>query len=75
MISTHGFIQYFVKVTIRLNEEIKKFVKEIIVESPIEENLMVRRNTVKHSEKFGTAKGNNNKLSLIYIEYIDLVRI
>lgn len=41
MISTHGFIQYFIKVTIRLNDEIKKFVKELIVESPIEENLMV----------------------------------
>jgi len=41
MISTHGFIQYFVKVTIRMNEDIKKFVKEVIVESPIEENLMV----------------------------------
>src|SRR6218665_1397275 len=41
MISTHGFIQYFVKVTIRMNEDIKKFVKEVIVESPIEENLMI----------------------------------
>lgn len=41
MISTHGFIQYFVKVAVRVGEEVKKFVKEVIIESPIEENLMV----------------------------------
>lgn len=48
MISTHGFIQYFVKVAVRIGEEVKKFVKEVIIESPIEENLMVRSVSCKH---------------------------
>lgn len=47
MISTHGFIQYFVKVDLRTNDEIKKVVKEIIVEAPIEENLMVSYSVYK----------------------------
>lgn len=51
MISTHGFIQYFVKVDLRTNDEIKKVVKEIIVEAPIEENLMVSYSVYK-SVKF-----------------------
>lgn len=41
MISSHGFIQYFVKVSLLSGGELKKIVKEIIVEAPIEENLMV----------------------------------
>ena len=42
MISSHGFIQYFVKVFVKLpKEDVRKFVKEIIVESPIDDNLMI----------------------------------
>lgn len=57
MISTHGFIQYFVKVAVRVGEEVKKFVKEVIIESPIEENLMItvgstaEKNVLLHAGK------------------------
>src|SRR5699024_11813787 len=39
--------QYLVKVTIRLSEEIKKFVKQVIVESPIEDNRSEERRVGK----------------------------
>lgn len=41
MSSAHGFIQYFVRVTIRDKGEEKKFIKEIHVIAPIEKDLMI----------------------------------
>lgn len=47
MISNHGFIQYFVRVTIpnpeKEGEDVapSRFIKEIIVQSPITENLLI----------------------------------
>jgi len=44
MISLHGFIKYFLQVSIKLGakwDERKKFIKEQIVLSPIDGNLMV----------------------------------
>ena len=46
MISNHGFIQYFVRVAIKdpAHDDVKKFIKEVIVQSPIVEILMVGYN-------------------------------
>lgn len=41
MISNHGFIKYYFQVLIRVGEELRQFFKEVIIESPVEENLMV----------------------------------
>lgn len=41
MTSAHGFIQYFIRVTIRDKGDEKKFIKDFQVISPIEKDLMV----------------------------------
>jgi len=42
MLSNHGFIQYTIRTSIKLaKDDVKKYVKEIIVEAPFEDNLMI----------------------------------
>lgn len=41
MVSAHGFIQYFIKVQVQGTDSLMKIVKEVIIESPIVDNLMV----------------------------------
>ena len=44
MISNHGSIQYFVNVSVKTpsQHDLNKFIKEIVVQAPHENNLMVK---------------------------------